>query len=350
MSIKFGRIDYSDSNFGETTYRKNQHLDSGSEGISLVPLRRDDIQVTGTPDSPLSTSGSHWASINSMFYLSGSSTSSTDDRYVSNISAGDVDKFKDIYHSFNQYSDLRPFHKSKFYSSASAIYIPQAYYGQRISSGSFKLTFRSGSATNTKDEIIIIDDGNGNLYAPSASLSQSKASSLSSSANYIGNIFYDLGIATLTETASYTGSTAHSLDYTHLGGIGPHTGSTGANSGSHYKFWDVKFNSTTPIFTTQYSITIPASQFNTSLNPTTRLIISESNSGLPVGQEVGDYANLRNELTGSDSTGTRIWNPYFSQIQLYRSQNEEPVLIANVPRPIKKRRDVDLIITFRIDH
>ena len=173
MSIKFGRIDYSDSNFSETTYHKNQNLDSGSEGVSLVPLRKDDIQVTGTEDSPLSVSGSHWASINTMFYLSGSSTASSDPRFVKNISVGDVSKFNSIYHSFNQYSDLKPFYKSKFYSSASAIYIPQAYYGQRISSGSFKLTFRSGSSTNTQDEIIIIDDGNGNLYAPSASMTQS---------------------------------------------------------------------------------------------------------------------------------------------------------------------------------
>ena len=55
--------------------------------------------------------------------------------------------------------------------------------------------------------------------------------------------------------------------------------------------------------------------------------------------------NYRNELTGSD------FKPYFNQIQFYRSAQdiEEPVIIANVPRNIQKRDDMDLIITFRLD-
>ena len=36
-----------------------------------------------------------------------------------------------------------------------------------------------------------------------ASFSQSAASSISSSDNYIGNIFYDVGVFTITETASF---------------------------------------------------------------------------------------------------------------------------------------------------
>ena len=55
-------------------------------------------------------------------------------------------------------------------------------------------------------------------------------------------------------------------------------------------------------------------------------------------------ANIRNELTASG------WSPYFNQIQLHRNQPEEPVLIANLPRAVKTRSDIDLIITFRVDH
>ena len=53
---------------------------------------------------------------------------------------------------------------------------------------------------------------------------------------------------------------------------------------------------------------------------------------------------LKNELTGSG------WSPYLNQVQLYRKQGEEPILIANLPRSVKTRDDIDLIITFRIDH
>ena len=54
--------------------------------------------------------------------------------------------------------------------------------------------------------------------------------------------------------------------------------------------------------------------------------------------------SLKNELTGSN------WTPYFTQIHLYRNQLEDPVIIANLPRAIQMRDDMDLIITFRMDH
>ena len=53
---------------------------------------------------------------------------------------------------------------------------------------------------------------------------------------------------------------------------------------------------------------------------------------------------MRSELTGSG------WSPYFNQIQLYRNQEEESTIIANLPRAIQMRDDIDLIITFRVDH
>ena len=53
---------------------------------------------------------------------------------------------------------------------------------------------------------------------------------------------------------------------------------------------------------------------------------------------------MRNELTGSG------WSPYFNQIQIYELQDQEPLIIANLPRSVKMRDDIDLIITFRIDH
>ena len=115
-----------------------------------------------------------------MFYMSGS-------QKVLDDQPADANKFNSIYHHFNQYNDLKPFHTNKFYESASIFYIPQATFGERIKPGSFQLTARTGSSTNTTKEIIIKDDGNGNLYSTNAKHSQS-AGALSSSDNYIGNI------------------------------------------------------------------------------------------------------------------------------------------------------------------
>ena len=55
-------------------------------------------------------------------------------------------------------------------------------------------------------------------------------------------------------------------------------------------------------------------------------------------------SELRTNLTASG------WSPYFNQVQLYENQNDQPVIIANLPRAIKTRDDVDIIITFRMDH
>ena len=186
----------------------------------------------------------------------------------------------------------------------------------------------------TTKEIIVKDDNNGNLYSTNAYHSQSSANSLSSSDNYVGNIFYDLGIAVLTETGSWSGS----INYTDINNL---AAATGAKA---YMYWDLKFNSTTPIFTSQYSVKIPAGDFNRTMNYSTRNLLSASSAELPSGSYATDFINMRNELTGSN------WSPYFTQIQLYRNQTEEPVIIANLPRAVKMRDDIDLIITFRIDN
>ena len=65
---------------------------------------------------------------------------------------------------------------------------------------------------------------------------------------------------------------------------------------------------------------------------------------IPSGSSISTVANIRNELTGSD------WSPYFNQIQLYELQDQEPLIIANLPRAVKMRDDIDLIITFRVDN
>jgi len=316
MSLKFGRIDSSETNFTEHTFHKNQTLTSASIGVHHVLAKKDDYSDTVL--KKLTTSGSHWATAHTMFYLSGSTK-------ISETNPDEVEKFNSMYHNFNQHNDLKPFHTNKFYSTASIFYIPQQYFGERIKPGTFKLTARTGSATTMAKQIIIKDDYNGNLYATSASHSQSAATNSRSSDNYVGNIFYDLGVAILTETGSWSGS----VDYTDIG-------KTTATEHETYQYWELKLNSTTPIFTSQYSVKINAGDFNRTINNSVR--------GDQTGSDVSIGTNLKSELTGSG------WSPYFNQIQLYRNQLEEPVIHANLPRNIKMRDDIDLIITFRVDH
>ena len=329
MATKFGSIDSSESSFEEQTFHKSQTLTSESIGVHHVLGLEDDYKI-GTTDAGgglLSISGSHWASVHTMFYSSGSYK----------INADEKDKFNSIYHNFNQYNDLKPFHTNKFYSTASIFYIPQATFGERIKPGSFQLTARTGSYNNTTKEIIIKDDNNGNLYSSNAYHSQSATSNITSSENYIGNIFYDLGMVVLTETASWSGSADGTNGITYMD-IGRRDGTEERT----YNFWDLKFNSTTPIFTSQYSVRINAGEFNSTTNAT----IKPYNNGntIPSGSSIEDVANLKSDLTGSG------WSPYFTGIALYRNQTEEPVMHANLPRAIKTRSDIDLIITFRVDH
>ena len=468
MAIKFGRIDYSENTFGETTFNKNQTVTSASEGVSLIHLREDDRvnnDSNKVPDSPFSISGSHWSSMHSSYYLSGS-------HKVASSNPDEVSKFNSIYHSFNQFSDLRPFHKNKFHDTGSVIYIPQQYFGERIKSGSFELTARTGSSTNTTNQIIIRDDGNGNLFCTNSTISHSGVTPISSSDNYVGNIYYDLGVVVLTETASVfhtTPSTAsitydasdkrwagnsgsnnsffisssalggESIQFKSTGSFATETdtdtlfhffsgsnnnittkratnrintafngtpltasyvssnaltitnnarlmddkkitsrepsyppisasgafsaslgqfnsdgtsdvryvdiGRTDSHESQTYKFWSMDFNSVTPIYTSQYTIKIAADQFNNSINASTRKFYFASGSfSLPAGADITDYINLRNNLTGSG------WSPYFTQINLFKNQEEEALITCNLPRAIKKRDDIDLIITFRMDH
>ena len=314
MSIKYGRIDYSETGFTEQDFHKNQTLDVFSEGVNHILALKDDF-IDPDKNVVLSTSGSHWASIHNMFYMSGSSK----------VNADEQDKFNSIYHHFNQHNDLKPFYTNKFYDSASIFYIPQQYFGERIQPGSFTLHARTGSYTNLTNEIIIKDDNNGNLYSTNAEHSQS-AGDLSSKNNYVGNIFYDLGVAVLTETGSWSGS----VNYTDIG-------RTNQTEEQTYNKWKLVFNSTTPIFTSQYSVKIPAGSFNSTINFSARGEYTSSDASV--------MGNLKTNLTGSG------WSPYLSQIQLFRNNNgEEPILIANLPRNIKTRNDIDLIITFRVDH
>ena len=106
---KFSRIDYSATSFGETTFHKNQTVTSASDGVSLVHSRKDQTKsdIPVIDGGALTITGSHWAFVHNMFYMSGSTK-------VAEIMPADSEKFNSIYDNFNEYNDLKPFYNTKF--------------------------------------------------------------------------------------------------------------------------------------------------------------------------------------------------------------------------------------------
>ena len=178
----FKEIDQSDTLFEGTIVHYDQSLNTGSEGTSFIQF------VSG------SISESYWRSLHVLYYTSGSPI-----LYEPN-SAG-LDKYDSYGYNYTIYNPKNPQYVNKFhnFSTGSLFSISQRYFGDTIKRKSFKLTDNSHPSSS----IILVDDGYGNLYAPSASISQS-TTELTSSDNYIGNIFYDWGFVTIIETGSYS--------------------------------------------------------------------------------------------------------------------------------------------------
>ena len=139
--------------------------------------------VSGSTEDTLSTNY-NFARIN--FYLSGSDYTRHNKKLNREPTPGNPLNSDDMF--FN-----------KFYVSGSVVSIPQNEFGDRIKPGTFTLTDSTTGA-------IIKDDLKGNLFGSNATFSQSADTSLSSSDNYIGNIFYNLGVFAITETASFDGT------------------------------------------------------------------------------------------------------------------------------------------------
>ena len=320
----FKPIDKSGVSITETKLYKKQSLHSGSDGINSIQYRSGSL-LTGA-NNRSNISGSYWESLRVLYYLSGSieGSSSNATRYNQPPSSLANWSFYD-----------NPQRVNKFYISGSILSIPQKYFGEKIKPKSFKLVDNS-----TSKEVTIQDDGRGNLYSVGNSDSQSTTSP-SSSDNYIGNIFYNHGIATITDTGSYSSS----INYTDV---------TTNN-------YTLEFSSTQTVYTYEYTITIQPNEFNYTMNPTVRVFRSGSDL-----MDINLSPWIHPQFTGSKTSDDPWWpGTYINEIQLYSSNTEvlgsyevgrnrmipltEPVIVANLPRPIKMRDDMSMIFKIRVD-
>jgi len=244
--------------------------------------------ISGSSDETLSRNYD-FARIN--LYLSGSDYSKHNKKYNTYPTAG------------NRLNQDKMFF-DKFYSSGSVISLPQSDFGDKIKPGTFTLTDNS-----TATEITIVDDLNGNLYAPSAPSSSDSSYSLSSSVNYVGNIFYELGVFTIVETGSYDGTNKYS-DIT---------------SGDY----TINYKGVHDLSTQEYVCTALPNE----LNQTQNITIFKPNS----------QGNLKDHLTGS------LFPAYVTEIGLYDNA-EDLIGIARLSKPIPKSRKIPMRFFVRMDY
>ena len=191
MSI-YKKITNEDLTTSKTQVYKTHTLDSASSGVSNYKFNSE--------SSSLETIGSYYNSLKINYYLSVSDYADSESRFNTPF-------YRKAHHIDGKESvGIYPLYVNKFHTFKKGhLYsIPQDYFGQMIKPGTFTLTDTSQTyALNIKD------DGFGNLYANNATISSSGDTAISSSENYIGNIFYETGVATVTETGSFSGSASY---------------------------------------------------------------------------------------------------------------------------------------------
>ena len=261
----------------QNTYEYKAHK---SFTLSQADVTRH--QFLNNSSNEVSKSYYDFARIN--FYLSGS----TSDNYGSQFNIGNDGSGRDTF-------------LTKFYDTGSIVFIPQNKFDEEIKKGSFVLTDTTTGAR-------IIDDSNGNLYSTNATFSQS-VSSLSSSDNYVGNIFYSVGAFTITETASFDGS----QDYTEV------------TSGNY----TVSYQGTTVINTYEWTCDAQPNELNNTTNPT----VFHSNG---LGQ-------LKDNLTSSN------YPTYITEVGLYDDQNSL-VGYAKLSKAIPKSQKLRMKFLLRMDY
>jgi len=287
----FGVIDNSKS-INNNIVNYTQNLNTSSAGINSVKI------VSG------SISSSYWDSLNVLFYTSGSPTYKNELKFLAPSS-----NFSDKKSIGTQF--LTKYHG---YPSSSVIAIPSKYYGEKIKEKTFKLT-DSNNTDNASVKPIIIDDGFGNLYSSNAHHSQSTNAN-SSSDNYVGNIFYEHGIAVITETGSWSGSVNYSDLATNF---------------------DLQFDSVNTIYSHEYNLTIGPNEYNLTTNYGIRSPLSGSNFNLAT-------PFIASTFTSSD------FQPYITQINLYQDgDTDTPVIQANFPRPIRKSDKINTRFKIKLD-
>lgn len=194
--------------------------------------------------------------------------------------------------------------------------IGQDFYGERITPGSFKLGV--SSSTN-----YIIDDFKGNLYISESGIG-----------SYVGNIFYDYGIAIVPH---------------HTSSVISYIGSNGIKiiSGSEVR---VTYDTDVKINRNQITVALKPTDFNFSIfNPSIHRSVLYTTSSLT--QSLNDLnvpQSGSNTWKYSSLMQVGLIKPYVTTIGLYNNQYEL-LAVAKLSTPIQRTFDTDQIFIVRFD-
>tara|TARA_B100000287_G_scaffold25382_1_gene24572 strand:+ start:19898 stop:20725 length:828 start_codon:yes stop_codon:yes gene_type:complete len=191
---------------------------------------------------------------------------------------------------------------SKFHNTGSVVSISQSLFGEEIKKGSFVL---DDTTTGAK----IVDDSNGNLYATNATRFEDSGASISSSANYVGNIFYDLGVFTITETGSFSATKTYA-DVT---------------DGNY----SLSFKGSLEISTYEFVCRTEPNELNETQNIT---IYKKDGLG-----------HFKDNLTSS------YWPNYISEVGLYDEEGDL-MAISRMSKPIPKSTELPMRFFLRMDY
>ena len=290
----FGEIDKSSTIIENNVTHYTQNLTTASAGVQTKKI------VSG------SINNNYWQSLNVMFYTSGSSVYGTELKFSAPSS-----------NLVNQPTRGKQFlTKYHNYPSSSLITIPQQYYGEKVKENTFKFTDLNNT-DNSGNNPIIIDDGFGNLYSTNAHHSQSTTNA-SSSDNYVGNIFYDKGLAVITETGSWSGS----VDYSDLA--------------TNY---NLSFDSFNTITAHEYNVDLTPQEYNLTTNYSIRNVLTTNTKPLTLAT-----STLASTFTGSD------FQPYITTINLYQDGDyDTPVIQAKLPKAIRKSDKINTRFKIKLD-
>ena len=327
--------------------------DSGS-GFFAVPLIKGSdsnlYDFSATADSSTFSGSTYYHvptyhEINNLYYKDINTMRGYID-YIRGVptSSNAVIEYESTNHLENTTITLKRPYTRQLHNTATVISIPQKYYGEYIKPHSVRITDDSTDST-----IIIQDDGYGNLYDTAYSASYANRTPTHSpaySGSVIGNIFYNDGIAVITDTGSYF--------------------NTAAKSGSDG--FSFRFNSTQTIYEREYTCPAGENEFQFTNNKSARVGRSGSISipTFPITQ----YTNTIDDnfmydglgyATGSfDSVGYNMGSEflgvtthsefatYVTAIGLYNDENEL-LAVGKPAMPIKNEKELSLTFVVRFD-
>jgi hypothetical protein len=193
--------------------------------------------------------------------------------------------------------------------------VGQYFYGERIKPGSFELALDAISE-------VVYDDSYGNLIV-----------SQSGTGSYVGNIFYDTGIAVVSQDTSSGASAVNKYGIKIVNGTEVY----------------VDYSSDVKVIRHEVNVKLEDKDYNMSLfNPSMRQIYTNTGS---VGQTFKDMnipetASYSWTLYNLMSAG--VTKPYVTSIGLYNDRYEM-LAVAKLSTPIQRTFDMEQIFIVRFD-